>query len=374
MQDAHHIRILIVDSNAGDRRKFLDLLRSDARHVYEFDEAASIDDGLKTYSLEGHDCLIVSASLQKDKGLEFVRRLVGLHGQMAVPVVFVMPESRQDLGIAAIKAGANDLVIQETVSEASLVKAVTNAVTQITFEREAERHQRELEVKNHDLNAFSAIVAHDLKSPLFKVQLLAETLKTVYASSLDEKANQYLAKMKDSLTRMQSLIDALLDYAVVTNKKDDFVRVDLRQVVEESLSDLEAHIQMRAAKIIVGELGMVMGDPILLRQLVQNLVGNALKYSRADVAPEVRIWSEYGGGDSEIRGCRLRVKDNGIGFDAKDGETIFQPFQRLHKGDTYGGIGMGLATCRKITELHGGTITAASRPGEGATFSVEFPN
>jgi signal transduction histidine kinase len=371
--DAHNIRILVVDSDGGNRQKYLDLLRSDTRHAYEFGEAASVDEGLKSYSLEGHDCLLVAASLQKDRGIEFVRRLVRLHGQMAVPVVFIMPESRQDLGIAAIKAGANDLVIQETVSEAALVRAVTNAVTQMIFDRETERQQRELEVKNHDLNAFSAIVAHDLKSPLFKVQLLAETLKTVYASSLDDKANRYLAKMKDSLTRMQSLIDALLNYAVVTNKKDDFVRVDLRQVIEEALADLEAHIQMRAANILVGETGLVTGDPILLRQLVQNLVGNALKYSREDAAPEVRIWCENGVEQDGKGVCRLHVKDNGIGFDAKDGEMIFQPFQRLHKGDAYGGIGMGLATCRKIAELHGGAITATGRQGEGATFTVRFP-
>lgn len=235
----------------------------------------------------------------------------------------------------------------------------------------------ELDRSNRDLESFAAVVAHDLKSPLFKVQMLADTVNQFYASNLDPKAQEFLGKMKSALLRMQNLIDALLEYSVVTKKEKTFAEVELNTVFQDVVSDLETHIAAKKAKVKLGPLPVVAGNATLLRELFQNLVGNALKYGQDGVPPEIEVTaapvlrSDLGGKTREF--FEIRVKDNGIGFEEEHASKIFDPFQRLHNDDNYGGLGIGLATCRKIAEHHDGEISATSRPGEGATFKVLLP-
>jgi len=157
----------------------------------------------------------------------------------------------------------------------------------------------------------------------------------------------------------------------VTTKARPFVTVDLKQVVREVLDDLEVHIEQLQARVEVGDLPTVEADPLQMRQLFQNLIGNALKFHREGVAPVVRVWSEPLNGSEDQ--YRIIVEDNGIGFDEKYADRLFQVFQRLHGRSEYEGTGIGLATCRKIVERHGGNITARSEPGQGATFMLTLP-
>lgn len=231
-----------------------------------------------------------------------------------------------------------------------------------------------LEQSNRELQDFAHVASHDLQEPLRKVQAFADRLVTRFGPSLTEEARDYLGRMQAATRRMQTLINDLLTFARVTSKGQPFEPVDLRQVTKEVIDDLEVRVEQVGATIDVDGLMQVEADPLQMRQLLQNLLSNALKFRRPDVAPRIRITSEaavHDGAPGEV--CRLRVEDNGIGFEEKYVEKIFTVFQRLHGRTEYEGSGVGLAVCRKIVERHGGSITAQSAPGQGSTFVVTLP-
>ena len=151
-------------------------------------------------------------------------------------------------------------------------------------------------------------------------------------------------------------------------------------MVDEALADLDAQIKAKHAELTISNTMTIEADPTLIRQLLQNLVGNALKYQQEGAIPQITIYTEStvldpeaGAAHEPIEVCLIHVEDNGIGFDEKHLQTIFLPFQRLFKNDSYGGLGIGLATCLKIAEYHRGSISAKSMPGEGSTFTVTLP-
>jgi len=179
---------------------------------------------------------------------------------------------------------------------------------------------------------------------------------------------------------MQTLINDLLTFSRVISTTTPFVPVDLAVVTKEVLTDLEVRIEQSKAKVEVGALPLIDADPLQMRQLLQNLIGNALKFQPPNAQPIVRINAQVqkrsfasGETDSVDEICELTIEDNGIGFEEKYTEKIFAVFQRLHGRTEYEGTGVGLAVCRRITDRHGGTITAKSKLSEGATFTVALP-
>jgi PAS domain S-box-containing protein len=236
------------------------------------------------------------------------------------------------------------------------------------MEQELRIYTQKLEATNNELQEFVFAASHDLREPLRKVQTFGNMLATDYADRIDAEGLDYLERMQSATERMQNLLGALLTYSRVTTHGQPLARIDLNRVVEDAMSDLELAIKESRAQVDVGNLPAVDGDTNQMRQLFENLIGNAIKYVPEDHAPQIRISGEI----DEVR-CRIFVEDNGIGFDEKHLERIFQPFQRLHGHGRYEGMGMGLATCRRIVERHGGNITARSTPGEGSTFIVTLP-
>jgi signal transduction histidine kinase len=185
--------------------------------------------------------------------------------------------------------------------------------------------------------------------------------------------------MQAAAGRMRSLINDLLTFSRVETKAQPFRPVDLGRVAREVLSDLEGRIEQTGARVEVDGLPTVEAEPTQMRQLLQNLIGNALKFHRPGEPPVVQVHGRpalapEGEGDAaDPTLCRIAVQDNGIGFDEKYLDRIFGVFQRLHGRGEYEGTGMGLAICRKIVDRHGGSITARSAPGHGATFLVTLP-
>ena len=236
-------------------------------------------------------------------------------------------------------------------------------------EEQAKFYMAKLEQSNLALQDFAYIAAHDMKEPLRKVMSFGNLLSQKYKDSLAQTGNDYLNRMLHATERMQSLLMGLLDYSRVATAAEPFKEVDLSGLIGEIISDLEVRIVKTGGEVHVGDLPVVSADPTQMRQLFQNLIGNALKFHKPGEKPivQVRCVSHTGSGSQIV------VEDDGIGFDEQHLGKIFAPFQRLHGRSEYEGTGMGLAICKKIVERHGGSITARSAPGAGSTFSVMLP-
>jgi PAS domain S-box-containing protein len=238
----------------------------------------------------------------------------------------------------------------------------------------------QLERSNRELQDFAYVASHDLQEPLRKIVVFGERLKEQSAEKLDAEARDFLERMQKAASRMQTLINDLLTFSRVTTKARPFTQVDLAEVAREVVTDLEGRIEQVKGRVEVETLPVIEAEALQMRQLLQNLIGNALKFRRPEAAPVVKVAAQIitraspaGGAEVAKKLCQLTVSDNGIGFDEKYLDRIFNVFQRLHTRNEYEGTGMGLAIARKIVLYHHGEITAKSKPGQGTTFIATFP-
>lgn len=236
------------------------------------------------------------------------------------------------------------------------------------LEQRVKERTAELELKNQELQEFSFVASHDLTEPLRKIKTFGNLLSEKCADRLKNEEKDYVSRMTGAADRMQELLDALLRYSRIETRGHEFRPLKLADIARDAANDLEVVLQEIGARVEIGPLPTVKGDRNQLRQFFQNLISNAVKYHRLEVRTVIKIYGEEKDG-----WCRIFVEDNGIGFDEKYLEKIFQPFQRLHGRKEYPGTGMGLAICKKIVDRHGGTLTAKSVKGKGSTFIMTLP-
>lgn len=243
------------------------------------------------------------------------------------------------------------------------------------------RQAQELARSNDELEQFAYVASHDLQEPLRKILAFGDRLKIKHGQSLHEQGRNYVERMQAAAARMQTLIIDLLALSRVTTRTQPFAQVDLAEVARTVVSDMEIRIQQLKGQVHIHQLPTIEADAMQIGQLLQNLIGNALKFHRETESPVVQVWGQIlPPGDEallkdglNLQFCQITIKDNGIGFEEKYLDRIFEPFQRLHERGRYEGTGMGLAICRKIVERHGGKITARSTPGQGTAFLVTLP-
>ncbi|MFP4321248.1 MAG: PAS domain-containing protein [Anaerolineales bacterium] len=285
----------------------------------------------------------------------------------------------------AVRAGADvhnyreafdklfEVVWQPVHSTQGVLQNIICIAIDVTDKREFEfalaRQARELARSNQELENFAYVASHDLQEPLRMVTSYLNLLERRYKGRLDAEADEFIGYAVDGATRMKSLINALLDYSRLNTARAPFESVALDEVLADVLIDLQVSIQETNATISADPLPQVQGERTQLRRLLQNLIENALKFRRAEVAPQIHValTSET---DYE---WTISVQDNGIGFEEKYGERIFVIFQRLHTPAEYPGTGLGLAMAKRIIELHGGRIWARPNPETGATFFFALP-
>ena len=231
----------------------------------------------------------------------------------------------------------------------------------------------QLEQSNRELQDFAYVASHDLQEPLRKIVVFGDRLKEKSGETLAAESRDYLERMQKAATRMQTLINDLLTFSRVTTKARPFAPVDLAEVTREVVNDLEARIEQVKGRVEIGELPVIDTEELQMRQLLQNLIGNALKFRKPEEAPVVKVAARRFSDDAGRELCELTVSDNGIGFDEKYLDRIFNVFQRLHTRGEFEGNGMGLAIVKKIALYHGGDITAKSKPGAGTTFILTLP-
>jgi len=240
---------------------------------------------------------------------------------------------------------------------------------EITLLEQADKLSR----SNAELEQFAYVASHDLQEPLRKIQAFGDRLKTKYEAGLGTEGLDYLTRMQNAAARMQILIQDLLSLSRVASHAKPFTSVDLGEVIHTVVSDLEMRLQDAKGRVEIGALPAIWGDRGQMAQLFQNLIGNGLKFRKPGENPVVKIESQPQTLANGAAGWQISVGDNGIGFDEKYRDRIFQIFQRLHGRNEYEGTGIGLAICRKIVDRHGGSVTANSSPGAGAKFIITLP-
>jgi PAS domain S-box-containing protein len=245
-----------------------------------------------------------------------------------------------------------------------LLRAV-GILQDVTLEKNA---QEQIIRANQELERFAYVSSHDMQEPLRMVVSFSSLLEQRIGDQLDDKGKEYLHFVTNGAKRMQALIKDLLEYSKLTSQNDTWQTIDLNEVVEIAMNNLALSVSDAGAKIDIGELPQVIGNPARLTSVFQNILSNAIKY-RSDARPlQISIQSELHGDF-----CTIYIRDNGIGFNEAYSHKIFEPFQRLHRKEEYPGTGIGLAICRKIITDLGGQIWVSSKIDEGTCFNISFP-
>ncbi len=250
-------------------------------------------------------------------------------------------------------------------NEAGDISGATLTVRDITAERKA---SIESPRSNEALQRFASVAAHDLQEPLRSVSGFVDLLGEEVADLLNEDCVHYMVRIKAAIVRMRNLINDLLTYSRIESSPHEFKRVDCNKAVERCLDSLNAIISETQAQVQCDQLPTVTADPSQFSRLLQNLIGNAIKFSAKDRQPLIQISAR-----KEALWWIFSVQDNGIGVEMQFAERIFVIFQRLHSSDAYSGTGMGLAICKRIVEGHGGRIWMKSEEGVGSKFQFSLP-
>ena len=399
--------VLIVDDI---RANIIALKKTLELHDIDVDTAESGEEALKKILKTNYCLIIMDVQMPGLDGFEVVKILSGNKRTKDIPVIFLSALNIEKKYIfKGYETGAVEYITKPVDSDLLILKVKTfikiyeqqNELKgmkdllskEIKIRKEAQDNleikiaertrelvakNEELELRNHELQQFSWVVSHDLNEPIRKIQIFIKIIKELYLTT-DEKAIDYVDRTIKSAERMQTLITDLLAYSRLSSQVKPET-TDLNVVLQEVLSDFDYLIERKNATIKTSELPTIDSIPSQLRQVFQNLIGNALKFSGNTDKPLIEITSEIIADKSfespvspDGKFCRITVKDNGIGFDEIYLDRIFIIFQSLNDRQKYEGTGIGLAIAKKIIEKHNGLITAKSQIGEGASFIIILP-
>jgi len=350
------LNILIVDDDDGDRRLLRRALNQ-AGLSYNCVEAVSVEKAVEACGQRPFDCAIVDYRMPLCNGLEGIAALHRLHPHM--PIIMGTGQGDEMIATEAMKRGATDYIPKGSINSDSIRRGIENAMEKAALRRKLAQQQAELE-------NFARVLVHDLKAPITAIQSFAVFAEKSIADGKSELGTAHCRRVVKAAQRMNALIDTLHQYT----KADAQIAlepVDMSRVLQDTLANLRAIIEEHGAQVTHDPLPVVIGHAPQLVQLLQNLIGNGIKYCEAE-HPAVHIAAL-----GQEGGWLFSVKDNGIGISEQYYQVVFEPFKRLDDAGKYEGSGLGLATCKKIVERHGGTIRCESVLGKGSTFLFTLP-
>lgn len=385
--------ILIVDDKQENLYSLKALLRL---NLYEVDTAASGEEALKRILKNEYELIILDVQMPGMDGYEVAETISGYSRSRDIPIIFLSAVNIDKRFVTkGYASGGVDYITKPFDADILLLKVKTftrlyrqtkelNDIKETLEQKVEERTKalvqanKELELSNAELQQYAFIASHDLQEPLRKIITFSRLVIERFLGS-DPEALLYMNKVISSSERMRSLINDLLSYSRLA-EPPRFNTCNLNQLVQETMADLEVAIKEKEAVLQISHLPVIEAIPDQMRQLFQNLVSNALKFSKKDTPPVIKIWSELIDQRSLTAGisgkgawCRIYISDNGIGFNEMYLDKIFHMFQRLHGKDEYHGTGIGLTIVKKIIQKHNGLISAESREGQGATFMLVLP-
>ncbi|TDH29058.1 hybrid sensor histidine kinase/response regulator [Segetibacter sp. 3557_3] len=385
--------ILIVDDKRENLYSLKTLLQL---HVYEVDTASSGEESLKKILKQEYELIILDVQMPGMDGFEVAEIISGYSRSKDIPIIFLSAVNIDKRFITrGYSSGGVDYITKPFDPDVLMMKVKTftrlykqtkelNDIKHLLEQKVEERTRalvdanKKLEMSNAELQQYASIASHDLQEPLRKITTFSRLILDRFLLDLPT-ATQYLRKVISSSERMQNLINDLLNYSKLSIVPK-FTLFDIGQLVQETVVDLELLISEKKAVVETGTFPEVEVIPDQIRQVFQNLISNALKFSKKDIAPKIVLSSELVEAKSfsanvSAKGdfCRITISDNGIGFNDKYLDKIFTMFQRLHTREEYAGTGIGLTIVKKIVERHSGIITADSKEGEGTTFIIVLP-
>jgi signal transduction histidine kinase len=347
------LKILIADDDQADRKLIKRALKEAGLHC-DVVETGSIEEAVEACKGSSFDCAFIDYRLPGEDGSAGVSSLH--EGFPYMSLIMLTGQGDEVVATEAMKRGALDYIAKRNFQEQDVKRSVINAIEKAILQRKVAQQHDALEV-------FNRVLVHDLKAPLISIRSFAALIgEATHHGTLEEIA-EYCRRIDRGVTRASALIDMLHQYSRADGRVA-FEQVEICLVMDDTLANLDHTIQQRGARVTNTVLPTVYGNAPQLVQLLQNLIGNAIKYCSADT-PCVHVSAQ----PQEENVWLLSVKDNGIGISQENFLRIFEPFQRLHGADQYEGTGLGLATCKKIVERHGGRIWCESEKGQGATFS-----
>lgn len=346
------LRILIADDDDGDRRQIKRAIQH-ARLNCECAETFSTEQALELCEQSEFDCVIFDYRLPGQDGLEGISALRERFPHL--PIIMSTGQGDEMVAADAMKRGASDYIPKPNVNALSMHRIIANVIEKAALHRKLRKQQEELEI-------FARVLVHDLRAPAAAIQTFATRIAERLASGEPEKALEYANWVIQTAERLNLLIETLHLYTTA-DAKVPFEPVDMNRVLEEAVANLQNQIQESGCRVTAAKLPAVFGNAPQLIQLLQNLIGNGIKFCD-DPAPHIHV----AGSESQDGGWLFSVADNGIGIPEAQFKRVFEPFVRLTGRTKRKGSGLGLATCKKIVDRHGGSIWCESRQGSGTTF------
>lgn len=376
------LRVLITDDDDADRMIITRALKRTGLQL-DIHEAATGQDALLKLQDKRFDCVFVDYRLPDMQGTQLLETITAPEWPM---MAAIMLTGAGDEGIAthALTHGAQDYLTKGELNVTAIRRALLRAVEKIDLLKNLEEQREQLEHSNRELEQYAYVTSHDLQEPLRIIVSFLQLLERHNGSSLDDKSREYMNFIVDGSKRMQQMVSSLLELSRIGRGNEGFARNDVEDLLAEATANLQIAIEESGAEITHDALPAISCNRHRIQQLLQNLIGNAIKY-RGDKPPRIHISAQPMAVDAVERlnyatSARHQtiwqfcIEDNGIGIDPKHAERIFVIFQRLHSREAFEGTGIGLALCRKIVQIHNGKIWVEPGADGGSRFMFTLPS